>query len=96
LPHPLRPGDGAEELTMAEDDPDSPMTSDDIVSAAEELLAKLREGWREKGFPPEVLAHAMIGAGLADLVNERGAEAVLQLFRDLSDEIEQAARSRPN
>jgi hypothetical protein len=81
---------------MAEDDPDSPMTPDEVISAADELLEKLRDGWRERGFPPEVLAHAMVGAGLTDLTSARGVCAPLQLLRDLVEEIEQAAGSQPN
>jgi hypothetical protein len=81
---------------MAEDDADDPMTADEMISAAEELLEKLRSGWRERGFPPTLLAHAMIGAGITDLTDERGADAALQLLREIAAEIEEAKRGRPN
>ena len=41
---------------MVEDDPDEPMSADEMISAADGLVEKLQDGWREKGFPPEVLA----------------------------------------
>ena len=81
---------------MAEDDPDDPMSADDMISAAEEVIEKLRTSWRERGFPGEVLAHTMIGAAITDLVNERGVDAALDLLRDFANEIEQTARQRPN
>jgi hypothetical protein len=81
---------------MVEDDPDEPMSADDMIAAADGLVEKIRDGWRERGFPPEVLAHAMVGAGLTDLTNERGVKAALQLLRNLVEEIEQAAQGRPN
>jgi hypothetical protein len=79
-------------LRVAEDDPDERMTADDMIAAADGLVEKIRDGWRERGFPPDVLAHSMVGAGLTELTNVRGVEAALHLLRDLLEEIEQAAR----
>jgi hypothetical protein len=81
---------------MAEDDPDSPMTAEDVVSSAQDIVDQLRSKWRESGFPSEVLAHAMIGAGITDLANERGVDDALRVLRELVDEVELAARGRPN
>ena len=83
-------------MSMAEDDPDSPMTVENVVSSAQDVVDQLRSKWRENGFPSEVLAHAMIGAGTTDLADERGVDAALRVLRELADEIEQAARGRPN
>jgi len=81
---------------MAEDDPDRPMTAEEVVAAADEIIENLRSTWRERGLPPEVLAHSMIGVGITELVNKRGVDAVLQVLRDLTEEIEKASRSKPN
>jgi hypothetical protein len=81
---------------MSEDDPDDPMTLDDAVSSAQDIVDQLRSRWKESGLPIEVLAHAMIGAGITDLTNERGVNSALEVLRRLVEEIEQAARGRPN
>ncbi len=81
---------------MSEDDPDDPMTLDDAVSSAQDIVDQLRSRWKERGLPIEVLAHAMIGAGITDLTNERGINSALEVLRRLVEEIEQAARGRPN
>jgi hypothetical protein len=72
------------------------MTTEDVIAAADEIIENLRSSWRERGFPPEVLAHSMIGAGITELANNRGVDAALQVLRSLAEEIEQAARSKPN
>jgi hypothetical protein len=51
---------------MGEDDPDPPMTAEEVIAAADEIIENLRSSWRERGFPPEVLAHSMIGAGITE------------------------------
>jgi hypothetical protein len=38
----------------------------------------------------------MIGSGITDLTNERGVDSALGVLRRLVEEIEQAARGRPN
>ncbi len=81
---------------MSEDDPDDPMTLDDAVSSAQDIVDQLRSRWKERGLPIEVLAYAMIGAGITDLTNERGINSALEVLRRLVEEIEQAARGRPN
>jgi len=81
---------------MADDDGDELLTADEMISAAEGLIQKLQNGWGENGFPPALLANAMVGAGLARLTHESGVEATLQLLRDLMDEIEQAGREAPS
>jgi hypothetical protein len=65
---------------MAEDDPDAPLTADEVIAAADEIIESLRSSWRERGFPPEVLAHSMIGAGITELANKRGVDAALQVL----------------
>ncbi len=72
------------------------MTVEDAVSSAQDIVDQLRSRWRESGLPIEVLAHAMIGAGITDLTNERGVQAALDLLRELVEEIEQTARARPH
>jgi hypothetical protein len=42
------------------------------------------------------LANQMIGAGITDLINERGVEAALDLVRELVRSIEVAAAKRAN
>ncbi len=81
---------------MSKDDADRPMTLEDAVSSAQDIVDQLRSRWRESGLPIEVLAHAMIGTGITDLTNERGVQAALKLLRELVEEIEQAARGRPH
>ncbi len=81
---------------MSEDDPEKPMTLEDAVSSAQDIVDQLRSRWKESGVPIEVLAHAMIGAGITDLTNERGVNSALEVLRRLVEEIEQAARGRPN
>ncbi len=81
---------------MSKDDADRPMTLEDAVSSAQDIVDQLRGRWRESGLPIEVLAHAMIGAGITDLTNERGVQAALDLLRELVEEIEQTARARPH
>ncbi len=81
---------------MSNDDPERPMTLEDAVASAQEIVDQLRSKWRESGLPIEVLAHAMIGTGITDLTNERGINAALDVLRELLEEIEQAARGRPN
>jgi hypothetical protein len=79
---------------MTEDHSDDPMSEDEVISAAQEAVDQLREQWRESGVPISVLAHQMIGAGVADLTNERGVDATLELLRELVSNIEQAAATR--
>jgi hypothetical protein len=81
---------------VSDDDPDSPMTLEDAIASAQDIVDQLRSKWRDSGLPIEVLAHAMIGTGITDLTNERGLNAALDVLRELVDEIEQAARGRPN
>jgi hypothetical protein len=82
---------------MAEDDDfNRPMTLEDAVSSAQDIIDQLRNRWRESGLPVEVLAHAMIGSGITDLTNVRGVDATLQVLRELVGEIEKVARGRPN
>ncbi len=81
---------------MPEDDPDDPMTLEDAVSSAQDIVDQLRSRWELSGLPIEVLAHAMIGSGVTDLTNARGVEAALDVLRRLLEEIEQAARGKPN
>jgi hypothetical protein len=81
---------------MAEDNSDNDMSEDEVISSAQEIVDQLRARWNESGFPISVLAHQMIGAGVADLTNERGVEAVLELLRELVSDIEQAAPRRTN
>jgi hypothetical protein len=69
---------------------------EDAVSSAQDIVDQLRSRWRESRFPIEVLAHAMIGAGITDLANERGVQAALDVLRELVQEIEEAARGRPH
>ncbi len=57
---------------MAEDDSDRPMSDDEVIASAQQIVDQLRDRWRESGLPPSVLAHQMIGAGITDLTN--GAE----------------------
>ncbi len=59
---------------MSEDDPEEPMTLEDAVSSAQDIVDQLRARWKESGLPVEVLAHAMIGAGITDLTNERNTQ----------------------
>jgi hypothetical protein len=81
---------------MAEDDSDQPMSPDEVISSAQEIVDQLRSKWRESGLPVEVLAHQMIGAGIADLTNERGVRAVLDLLRELVEDIESAVPRQAN
>jgi Cft2 family RNA processing exonuclease len=81
---------------MSEDDSDGPMSADEVIASAQEIVDQLRERWRESGLPVSVLAHQMIGAGITDLTNERGVEAALELLRDLVGDIERAAARRAN
>jgi hypothetical protein len=81
---------------MAEDDSDAPMSDEDVISSAQEIVDQLRTRWRESGLPVSVLAHQMIGAGITDLTNERGVEAALELLRELVSDIEGAAPRRAN
>jgi hypothetical protein len=81
---------------MSDDDPDRVMTLEDAVASAQDIVDQLRSRWRESGLPIEVLAHAMIGTGITDLTNERGVDAALDVLRELVEEMEQAARGRPN
>jgi len=81
---------------MADDDPDDEMTLEDAVSSAQEIVDQLRARWKESGLPIEVLAHQMIGSGITDLTNARGVEPALDVLRRLIEEIEQAARGKPN
>jgi hypothetical protein len=80
---------------MAEDDSDAPMSDEDVISSAQEIVDQLRTRWRESGLPVSVL-HQMIGAGITDLTNERGVEAALELLRELVSDIEGAAPRRAN
>jgi hypothetical protein len=79
-----------------DDDPDRPLTLEDAVASAQDIVDQLRSKWRDSGLPIEVLAHAMIGTGITDLTNERGVQATLDLLRELVQKIEEAARGRPN
>jgi hypothetical protein len=81
---------------MAEDDSDTPMSADDMIASAQEIVDQLRDRWRESGLPVSVLANQMIGAGITDLINERGAEAALDMLRELVRNIELAAAKRAN
>jgi hypothetical protein len=81
---------------MSEDDSDGPMSADEVIASAQEIVDQLRERWRESGLPVSVLAHQMIGAGITDLTNERGVEAALELLRDLVSDIERGAARRAN
>ncbi len=81
---------------MAEDESDRPMSDDEVITSAQQIVDQLRERWRESGLPPSVLAHQMIGAGITDLTNERGVYAALELLRELVGEIERAAPRRAN
>jgi hypothetical protein len=81
---------------MSEDDSDGPMSADEVIASAQEIVDQLRERWRESGLPVSVLAHQMIGAGITDLTNERGVEAALELLRDLVGDIERGAARRAN
>ena len=81
---------------MSEDNSDGPMSADEVIASAQEIVDQLRERWRESGLPVSVLAHQMIGAGITDLTNERGVEAALELLRDLVSDIERAAARRAN
>ena len=45
---------------MSEDDPDTPMSLEEIVASAQDIVDQLRDRWRENGFPIDVLAHGMI------------------------------------
>lgn len=81
---------------MAEDDSDRPMSDDEVIASAQQIVDQLRDRWRESGLPPSVLAHQMIGVGITDLTNERGVEAALELLRELVGEIERAAARRTN
>ena len=81
---------------MSEDDSNGPMSADEVIASAQEIVDQLRERWRESGLPVSVLAHQMIGAGITDLTNERGVEAALELLRDLVGDIERAAARRAN
>ncbi len=76
---------------MAEDEFDRPMTSDEVISSAHDIVDQLRSKWRESGLPVAVLAHQMIGAGITDLTNERGVASALDLLRELVQDIERAA-----
>ncbi len=81
---------------MAEDDSDRPMTTDEVISSAQQIVDQLRDRWRESGLPVGVLAHQMIGAGITDLTNDRGVAATLELLRELVGEIEKAAPRQAN
>jgi len=81
---------------MAEDDSDQPMSADEMIASAQEIVDQLRERWRESGLPISVLANQMIGAGITDLVNERGVDAALDVVRELVRSIEAAAAKRSN
>ena len=81
---------------MAEDDSDSAMSGDEVISSAQQIVDQLRERWRESDLPISVLAHQMIGAGITDLTNERGVDATLELLRELVSDIERAALKRSN
>lgn len=78
------------------EDGDRPMTTDEVISSANEIVDQLRTRWRESGLPMEVLAHEMVGAGITDLTNERGVASALQLLRELVTEIESAAPRQAN
>ncbi len=81
---------------MAEDDSDQPMSADEMIASAQEIIDQLRDRWRESGLPISVLANQMIGAAITDLINERGAEATLDVLRELVRHIEVAAAKRAN
>ena len=81
---------------MAEDHSDTPMNADEVIASAQEIVDQLRDRWRESGLPVSVLAHQMIGAGITDLINERGLEAALDVMRELVSNIEVAAAKRAN
>jgi hypothetical protein len=81
---------------MADEDSDDPMTLEDAVESAQDIVDQLRARWKHSGLPIEVLAHAMIGSGITDLTNVRGVDAALDVLRRLVGEIEEAARKRPN
>jgi hypothetical protein len=83
-------------VPMSDEDSDDPMTLEDAVSSAQEVIDQLRTRWKETGMPIEILAHAMIGAGITDLTNERGVSAALEVLRGLLEEIEQVAQSKPH
>jgi hypothetical protein len=70
---------------MSDEDSDGPMTLDDAVSSAQDIVDQLRAHWKESGLAPEVLAHAMIGSGITDLTNERGVDSALDVLRRLVD-----------
>jgi hypothetical protein len=79
---------------MAEDDSEKPMSPDEVIASAQQIVDQLRERWRESGLPISVLAHQMIGAGITDLTNDRGVDAALELLRELVGDIERAALRR--
>jgi hypothetical protein len=63
---------------MVEDD--RPMSPDEVIASAHQIVDQLRDRWRESGLPVSVLADQMIGAAITDLTNERGVDAALELF----------------
>jgi hypothetical protein len=79
---------------MPEHDPDNIENAEDVVSSAREIVDQLRSKWQEKGFPSEVLALAMIEAGITYLSKERGAEAAQTVLQGFLEDIEQTARGR--
>jgi hypothetical protein len=48
-------------------DSDRPMSYDEVIASAQQIVDQLRDRWRESGLPISVLAHQMIGAGITDL-----------------------------
>ncbi len=67
----------------------TPMSENEVISAAQEAVDQLREQCRGSRLPISVLAQQMIGAGVADLTTERGVDATLELLRELVINIEQ-------
>jgi hypothetical protein len=57
-----------------------PMSPDEVIASAHQIVDQLRDRWRESGLPVSVLADQMIGAAITDLTNERGVDAALELF----------------
>jgi hypothetical protein len=56
---------------MAEDDSDQPMSADEMIASAHEIIDQLRDRWRESGLPISVLANQMLGAAITDCVAPR-------------------------
>jgi hypothetical protein len=51
---------------MAEDNSDTPMSDDEVISSAQEIVDQLRQRSRESGLPVSVLAQQVVGAAMTD------------------------------